>query len=269
MNIKSLRTLQTSLGFAANNIDGKYGDVTRTAVADALGQFNPATEGDWRTWPEKRRALLCLQVFCQKAGFNPGTLDGLWGPQTDFASGQLAHLQAYGQPPALWRDAHVVPSNPNSWPLERGADLNAFYGQPGEEHLVLIDLPYPLRLSWDIQTVVTRTRCNAKVRDSLGRVLSEVLNHYGHEQIKTLRLDVFGGGYNMRNKRGGSTFSTHAWGIAFDFDPARNQLKWTRDRASFARPEYDAWWKCWEDEGWVSLGRVRNYDWMHIQAARV
>ena len=69
--------------------------------------------------------------------------------------------------------------------------------------------------------------------------------------------------------RGGTRWSTHAWGIAIDYDPDRNQLKWGRDRAAFARPEYDAWWRLWEEEGWVSLGRTRNYDWMHVQAAKL
>ena len=133
----------------------------------------------------------------------------------------------------------------------------------------MIDLPYPLRLSWDLRTVVRRTRCNATVKDSLGRVLSAVLAHYGLDTVRALRLDVFGGGYALRDKRGGSTMSTHGWGIAFDFDPDRNQLKWDKTRATFARPEYDAWWQCWETEGWVSLGRTRNYDLMHVQAARI
>jgi len=61
----------------------------------------------------------------------------------------------------------------------------------------------------------------------------------------------------------------HAWGVALDFDPNRNQLNWGRDRASFSHPDYDNWWKCWEEEGWISLGRKRNFDWMHIQAARL
>ena len=61
----------------------------------------------------------------------------------------------------------------------------------------------------------------------------------------------------------------HSWGIAIDYDPDNNALHWGRDRASFALPAYDKWWDYWEAEGWVSLGRAKNFDWMHVQAARV
>lgn len=268
MNVKPQRTLQTALGLSGEAVDGRSGPTTRALVQTTLQWLNPKTWTDWRTWPAERQAVLCLQVLCQRAGFAPGDLDGLWGPQTAFASGQLAWLQAHGEAPAPWRVEPVAP-NPNAWPLERQDALTAFYGPPGETRLVSIDLPYPLRLSWDLGTVVHRTRCNAKVNDSLGRVLAAVLAHYGADTVRKLRLDVFGGGYALRDKRGGSTMSTHAWGIAFDFDPEHNQLKWNATRARFAQPEYAAWWRCWEDEGWVSLGRTRNYDWMHVQAARV
>jgi len=69
--------------------------------------------------------------------------------------------------------------------------------------------------------------------------------------------------------RGGNSWSMHSWGIAIDFDASRNQLRWGREKAVLAKPVYDAWWKAWEDEGWVSLGQERNYDWMHVQAARL
>ena len=54
----------------------------------------------------------------------------------------------------------------------------------------------------------------------------------------------------------------------FFFD-AKNRLNWHQDKALFAQPEYDKWWEIWEDEGWVSLGRVRDFDWMHVQAVRL
>jgi len=87
-------------------------------------------------------------------------------------------------------------------------------------------------------------------------------------ESKTLKLDLWGGCLNVRRMRGGRKYSTHSWGIAVDYDPLHNRLKWGRDKALFARPEYNKWWEFWEKEGWVSLGRTRNFDWMHIQAAK-
>ena len=100
------------------------------------------------------------------------------------------------------------------------------------------------------------------------RVLTNTFNHYGYERIKDLRLDHWGGCLNVRRMSGGRKYSTHSWGIAVDYDPQHNRLKWGRDKAFFARPEYSKWWEFWENEGWTSLGRTRNFDWMHIQAAK-
>ncbi len=104
-------------------------------------------------------------------------------------------------------------------------------------------------------------------KSSIEKIMRAVLDHYGLERVQELRLDYFGGCYNDRSIRGGTLPSMHSWGIAIDFDPANNQLRWGRDRATFSRPEYQAWWEIWEAEGWVSLGRQRNFDWMHVQAA--
>ena len=100
-------------------------------------------------------------------------------------------------------------------------------------------------------------------------MLVRVLDHYGPERIRELGLDLFGGCLNVRRMRGGSAWSVHAWGAALDFDPERNQLRWGRARARFARPEYEKWWALWEAEGFLSLGRARDFDWMHVQAARL
>jgi hypothetical protein len=100
------------------------------------------------------------------------------------------------------------------------------------------------------------------------KVLTNVFEHYGEERIKELGLDLWGGCFNFRKKRGGSTMSTHSWAIAVDYHPEMNRLRWGWNDAVFARPDYDFWWKAWEEEGWVGLGRVSNFDWMHIQACR-
>lgn len=157
----------------------------------------------------------------------------------------------------------------NPWPKQTTAELTRFYGIPGEPPLTRVEVPWTLRLAWDTSQKMNHISCHTKVAASLGRVLQSVHAHYGTKELVKLRLDLFGGCFAPRRKRGGSSWSTHAWAIALDWDPERNQLKWGRDRASLAHPDYDFWWRAWETEGWVSLGRVRNFDWMHVQAARL
>lgn len=265
-----IRTLQLKLaaaGFDPGVANGELDAATGARIDDYLAQRSLDTPREWRRWAHERHAVLCLQIFCRDAGLEVGDLDGWWGPQTEFAGGQLAYLVEYGQLPHPWRDDQPLAVNPHHWPQEHPAELNACYGLAGA-NLVTTSLPYALRLSWEPSTVVGKTSCNAKVRDSLLTVLENVLAHYGADGIRELRLDLYGGGFNQRKKRGGSQMSTHAWGIAFDFDPDHNKLEWGREHAAFARAEYDAWWHFWEDEGWAGLGRVKNYDWMHVQAAK-
>jgi hypothetical protein len=117
--------------------------------------------------------------------------------------------------------------------------------------------------------VVTRVSLHLKVAASAGRVLARVKDHYGEARIRELGLDLFGGALNVRKMRGGSAWSMHAYGAAIDFDPERNPLRSGRDKARLARPDAARFWEFWEAEGWVSLGRARNYDWMHVQAVRL
>ena len=200
-------------------------------------------------------------------------MDGYWGANTQQAFEQLKHQLLFGEVEAPWRPEEItINTNPNNWPRQSQNDLNAFYGpamETGNPNLTSLVLPYPMLIAWDTSKTVNKITCHKKVKDSIDRVLTQVLNEYSIEKIKILRLDYFGGCFNYRLMRGGTQLSTHSWGIALDFDPVNNQLKWGRDRASFARPEYIKWWECWEKEGWVSLGRQRNYDWMHVQAAKI
>lgn len=146
--------------------------------------------------------------------------------------------------------------------------MTRFYGNVGENQTSLV-LPYTLKLAWDTSVEIKRITCHQKVAGSLHKIFENTLKVYGEKDLRKLRLDLFGGCLNVRKMRGGSSWSTHSWGAAVDLDPDRNQLRWGRDRASFARKEYEEFWKIVEKEGWVSLGRRRNFDWMHFQACRV
>jgi hypothetical protein len=144
----------------------------------------------------------------------------------------------------------------------------AKYGKPnvtGEGYLVTIQLPYPMRLAWDTDTVVHRMRCHKLVADKFLAVFNEIHRVYGYEKIKELGIDLFGGCFNFRKMRGGNDWSKHSWGIAIDLDPARNKLKETSRTARFARPEYKDMIDIFYKHGFISLGRERNFDWMHFE----
>lgn len=142
------------------------------------------------------------------------------------------------------------------------------YGRPNETgagYLVTIDLPYPMRLAWDLDTKVTRMSCHKLVSDKFLAVFNDLLKHYGYEKIVELGIDLFGGCFNFRKMRGGSDWSTHSWGVAIDLDPARNLLKETARTARFARPEYKPMIDIFYKHGFISLGKEKNYDFMHFE----
>jgi len=152
-------------------------------------------------------------------------------------------------------------------PLQDEKSMRAFYGPVGE-NMTSVSLPFPMVLAWDAGTAIHRVTCHQKCADAFLQIWTDVLDQYGMKDIKRLRLDQFGGCLNVRKMRGGSAWSIHSWGAAWDVDPDRNQLKWGREKAAMARPEYEPFWQIVEDQGGVSLGREKNYDWMHFQFAR-
>lgn len=219
-------------------------------------------------WPTLRKLVGFIQHVATQHGIEAGPIDGKWGTQTEFAHGQLLHKLAHGTLPEPWRREVLQGSAEGQWPLQNETAMTAFFGKVGTNQGKARS-PYPLKLSWDTNTVVNRFTCHEKIVPAVERVLNKVLAHYGLEEIKRLGLDSWGGALNVRNMRGGSSWSTHAWGVGIDWDTTRNELEWGRDRAVFAKPEYDYWWACWEEEGAVSLGREQNRDWMHVQFARL
>ncbi len=156
-----------------------------------------------------------------------------------------------------------------AWP--RQANVRAFYGEPGNPACTagIAEMPYPMRIAWDTKSIVRRFRCHTKVKGAMETIFRETLAHYGLKEVQALGLDLFGGCYNLRQMRGGTSWSMHSWGIAVDLDPANNQLKWTKAKARFAKPDYVAFWNIVEAQGALSLGRARDYDWMHFQFARL
>jgi len=269
---KALQMRLQMLGHYSGKIDGQRGPKTAAAVDAALRESAdgpPETAG----WSDLRKANAVLQLWCTAEGIDAGKIDGLWGPQTEFAVDTVITKMREGVMPEAWRDTIEIAPAADRWPLQR--DLVSFYGPPGKKggpwpsYLVKVACPWKLKISFQMSSLRTHLNVHEKLADSLGTVLEKVHKTYGDQNINRLGLDIFGGDYNARLMRGGTKPSTHSWGIAFDFDPERNPLKANRATARFAHSDYEDWWRAWEDEGWVSLGRARNFDWMHVQAARL
>ncbi|MEN8140701.1 MAG: M15 family peptidase [Thermodesulfobacteriota bacterium] len=268
-DIKLIQKELAAAGLYLAEIDGKRGPNTNRAIAVALAARSADLPGHWRDWSAKRRAVAYLQLLCHDSEIDAGVIDGFYGPQTESGAGQLKILRAKGFLPRGFGDIVPVRANPHNFPLEEHGALTEYYQKPCESRLVKVECPWQLRLDWDLNSRTKTITIHEKVADSLSTILAKVYEAYGPAGIKEHGLDRYGGSYNCRQKRGSmAAWSTHAWGIAIDWYPSRNKLKWDCEKASLAHPDLDGWWQIWEEEGWLSLGRMENRDWMHVQSAR-
>lgn len=154
----------------------------------------------------------------------------------------------------------------NTWPRQSG--VPDFFGTVGQNQTT-VEIPFDMFLAWDKGRRVTRMTLHRKVAASASRALHVISESYSAKERQDLGLHLFGGSLNVRRMRGCRAFSMHSWGIAIDFDPERNQLSWHKPQARLSHDDAVPFWQAWEAEGWVSLGRARNFDWMHVQAARL
>jgi len=165
------------------------------------------------------------------------------------------------------------------WPRDTVEDLTKYYGKhelgydglPTERwensFLTTIATAYPMFYVGSVEPVrIHKICCNKQVAKSLNAILGDILKHYGSvEAVHQARMDLFGGCYCYRRRRGGHSLSTHAWGAAIDLDPERNQLGKKYDKTKGMMPE--AVIKIFEKYGWTWGGLWKLPDAMHFQAA--
>lgn len=255
------RTIQVflrDLGVYNQGLDGKIGPKTYKAILAALLEDGIQA----KYWNEKRLLIGVQQMMFLRCGLQEaevGPVDGYDGPRFDAS---FRHFQDLQRTHPMWvDDSHI----PRVWPSQR--DVPAFFGPPGTD-LVKMSLPYPMVLDWNPTETIKQVTVHRLVSESLESVLMEVRNAYG-DAVFHNGLNRYGGTFNMRPMTGNSQkMSMHSWGIAIDIWPSQNKYEWTKQQAELARPDYEPLWACFEREGWVSLGRQRDRDWMHVQAAR-
>lgn len=186
-----------------------------------------------------------IKAMQAKIGVEP---DGFWGPKSIAACKK--HLL-------------LLMPKINPWPKSDQASLRAFYGEPGDEdNLVTITFPYPMFYDGRL---VTKTRVHKKCADSLLRVLNGIKNLIPKNESIKDEAEDYGGIFNFRLKRGGTTYSLHAWGAAIDLDADDNTFRdsWPM-QADMPLEIMEEFAK----EGWIAAGAFWGYDAMHFQATQ-
>lgn len=263
MGTRELQYLLNQQG-AKLTLDGIDGAKTGAAVDAFVRGSNKAKPSAFRRKDTIYLAAEQLFMAMSEPQCYYGDIDGLDGPDTE--QGRLKWMAGpwrQGMQETLPTDKLPIVSQ---WPQQSEANLTKFYGNAAT-NIITATFPYPMTLSYDIGTVVTRFSVNKRCADAMCSVFEAVLDHYGMTEIVRLGLNLYGGCFNNRPMRGSSRLSTHAWGCAIDMDTTRNQLRWDHTRAQMAKPEYAPFVKLFTQAGAVSLGKSRDYDWMHFQFA--
>ena len=270
---RTAQQILASAGYYNGAIDGDIGPATLHAV-DRVVQNMPVST---KSWPRDRQVIGAVQRILDVQGYAPGLVDGYAGHNTSEAvtawlsdKSRVDSTVDRSKPSPILSPGRLWSSTEQRrYPTQ--VDVPSFYGQPGSSLATagICKLPIPFPLAWDVSSRVTQFRCHQKVAEPMSRVFAEAVKHYGEDQYRKLRLDLFGGCYNYREMRGGSAVSMHAYGIAFDLDPERNQLRWDSTRAAFARDEYIPFMNIVVSNGGTPAGYAWDGDFMHFQWARL
>lgn len=215
-----------------------------------------------------RQDVAQIQSFLLSQHFNAGKVDGLWGEQTDIAYNMFKEKTKTGKIVNFRTDTtNNVTYLKTEYPSYK--NIESYYGKIEDisKNIVTVSVPFKHILAWNPRQVVNKVSCHKKIASVYTTILEETLATYGLDEIHKLGIDLFGGSFVSppRKMRGGSEWSTHCYGISFDYNPEANQLKWGRDKAVFATPEYADFMDIWNKYGAINIGECKGYDYMHMQ----
>jgi hypothetical protein len=158
-------------------------------------------------------------------------------------------------------------------PIPYGLDeIKRVYGDPivdgqlnvdplwRERELKPYELPFPLRLSWDEDTLIRRVLAHRRVGDAMMDALDEIGQTHGGAYLDQNKLNHFGGIWNPRMKRGSEELSTHTWAIAIDLNPHMGRFGKEPQMPMFIV-------RAFKKRGFVWGGDWSYPDGMHFQAA--
>lgn len=124
--------------------------------------------------------------------------------------------------------------------------------------LVLIPLPAPLPLSWNLEQRVNRVRCHYRI----ARTLTDAFEALHASDELWGSLNDFAGCYEFRAQRKARAISRHSWGIALDLDSLDNPFGAPPQMHPGVVEVFEKYGFCWG--GHFGAARV---DGMHFEIA--
>lgn len=265
MRLMQVQTLLKASNYYDDVVDGIWGPNTERAVNNIVTRHFDSLDPE-AIASQQRRINTAAQLILRASGYYKDKIDGIAGKNTRkaFSNWKKDNFDKVKKQLGVIEPEILSSSN---FPCSGSSNLFRHYGPVGKNQ-ARVQLPFTMYLAWNLSKSINSILVHEKVAQSVERAFEKIRNEYTPEEIDSYGFNKFGGSLNVRKMRGGSSWSTHSWGIAIDFDPVRNRLRWKRDRAFLARPECKEFRDIWRDEGWTSLGEWKNYDWMHFQATK-
>jgi len=257
------------IGFSLDSMGGSgWGDRTRAALEIADVRHASKLINELRAARERYE-----DARDAKNGARPNLRGGLVNRWNNCA--EIAHEWNAETAPVEVAPAPVQPyiaSAPEKiiLPRESNEALNRFYGTatPSGNFLEWFNFPVGnVRLySRDGADLGDRDgdgndehRAHKMIVKPLEAALREIYATLGKERFELEGWHVYAGAFNYRTKTGGSSLSTHSWGIAVDFNPAPNG--WKHYATTFSDQAIDIM----EKHGFLSGFRAWGHDAMHFQ----